>query len=597
MTASAQAEPLDIYSSAIALSLLVYVVVGNLAGRGVKGLDDYYVGGRRAPTFLIVGTLVASLMSSSMFLGEVGFAYDGQAGPYVLFPQMACAGYVLGALLFGRYLRRSRATTVAEYFGARFASSRIQQLAGMTVIFALGGYLLAVTQGGAIVLEEITELDYREALVIAWLSYTGFTVYSGSRGVLMTDTLMFLLFATVSLWSIAWMVDALGGWPYVLETLVDLESKPDLMSWHGIVGPGTEWPTATDYLIWAVIIDTSWLLVYAISPWQSSRHLMARNEHVVLRSAICACVAVAILQVAIYSMGGVINVASPDIEPYDRATIWASLNVLPPLLGALMLSGIIAAALSSASTFMTLVSFSITRDLGLSDHLSESTTLRLSRIMMFAVGAAVLVVALFVPADIFWLMIFIGTVFASAWGPVGLMSIWSDRITEPAAFWGMLTGLVGNVLPKLLEVTGVIALPAYADPALLGFAASLFVIIVISRRTERREVERAYLEHLHSTPADELDEAMLRTTLRLPWALIAINAILMPVLLGVFYVYPYQRATGATLGGMLDPFTGEFALLVSWFLIYGVVGFVALRMIRASYGSGAAPQAPRRGDD
>ena len=75
------------------------------------------------------------------------------------------------------------------------------------------------------------------------------------------------------------------------------------MSWHGIVGPGTEWPTATDYLIWAVIIDTSWLLVYAISPWQSSRHLMARNEHVVLRSAICACVAVAILQVAIYSMG------------------------------------------------------------------------------------------------------------------------------------------------------------------------------------------------------------------------------------------------------------------------------------------------------
>ncbi len=575
---------MDIYSSAIALSLLVYVVVGNLAGRGVKGLDDYYVGGRRAPTFLIVGTLVASLMSSSLFLGEVGFAYDGQAGPYVLFPQMACAGYVLGALLFGRYLRRSRATTVAEYFGARFASSRIQQLAGLTVIFALSGYLLAVTQGGAIVLEEITELDYREALVIAWLSYTGFTVYSGSRGVLMTDTLMFLLFATVSVCSIAWMIDALGGWPHVLATLSNLESKPDLMSWHGIVGPGTQWPTASDYLVWAVIIDTSWLLVYAISPWQSSRHLMARNEHVVLRSAICACIAVAILQVAIYAMGGVINVASPDIEPYERATIWASVNVLPPLLGALMLSGIIAAALSSASTFMTLVSFSITRDLGLSDHLPESATLRLSRIMMFAVGAAVLVVALFVPADIFWLMIFIGTVFASAWGPVGLMSIWSDRITEPAAFWGMLTGLAGNVLPKLLEVTGVIALPAYADPALLGFAASLAVIVVISRRTERREVERAYLERLHSTPPGERDAALVRSTLRLPWALIAINAIAVPVLLGIFYVYPYQRAKGATIDGMLNPLTGEFALLVSWFLLYGVVGFAALRMIRTSYG-------------
>jgi len=86
---------MDIYTTAIAVSILVYIVIGSYAGRGVRNLDDYYVAGRRAPTLLIVGTLVASVMSSTMFLGEAGFAYDTQAGPYVLFPQGAAVGYVL----------------------------------------------------------------------------------------------------------------------------------------------------------------------------------------------------------------------------------------------------------------------------------------------------------------------------------------------------------------------------------------------------------------------------------------------------------------------------------------------------------------------
>ena len=81
-----------------------------------------------------VGTLVASVLSSTMFLGDAGFAYETQAGPYVLFPQAAGIDYVLGAIYFGRYLRRSRATTVAGFFGQRFDSRRVQAVAGYTTI-------------------------------------------------------------------------------------------------------------------------------------------------------------------------------------------------------------------------------------------------------------------------------------------------------------------------------------------------------------------------------------------------------------------------------------------------------------------------------
>ncbi len=100
-----------IYTGTILVSLIVYIAVSNYAGRRVKKLDDYFVAGRRAPTVLIVGTLVATLLTTAMFLGETGFVHDGKAGPYLLWPPMGAMSYIFGALLFGRYLRCSRALT------------------------------------------------------------------------------------------------------------------------------------------------------------------------------------------------------------------------------------------------------------------------------------------------------------------------------------------------------------------------------------------------------------------------------------------------------------------------------------------------------
>lgn len=578
---------MDIYTTTIVASIVVYVAIGNLAGRGINKLDDYYVAGRRAPTLIIVGTLVASLMSSSMFLGEAGFAYAGQAGPYVLFPQAACIGYVLGALFFGRFLRRSRATTVAEYFGRRFDSRRLQALAGYTIIFALGGYLLAVTQGAAILLSEITGLSYVQALVAAWISYTAFTLYSGSRGVILTDTLMFLLFTGASVAAILVMVDGFGGWITVLDGLLDVEEKPGLMSWTGVIGETTDWPTAADYLIWALIIDVSWMLVYAVSPWQSSRHLMARNEHVVLRAATIACLVVALLQVLVYAMGGVINLGKADIDPYEGATIWAALNLLPEFLGALLLAGITAAALSSASTFLSLAGFSASNDIGMYKGSDDAGKLRFSRLMILATGVVALLASLVFPPDIFWLMLFIGTVFASSWGPVAIMSVWSRRITEAGAFWGMLAGLAGNVVPKFFDVVGVLSLPSYLDPALLGAMASLAVTLVVSRRTNVTRAEADYLRTLHVTPGEDVDAARTRLTLWAPAVLATVNGIVMPYLLVRFYVRPYQQMTGTLRDdGGVDWLTGEALLALSWSALYVSLGVFAALLIRKSYRQG-----------
>ena len=100
---------MDLFTLTIGISILVYVLIGSYAGRSVKKLDDYFVAGRRAPTLLILGTLVASVMSTAIFMGEAAFTYDGQLGAYLLFPGIAVTGYMLGALFFGRFAQGNNA--------------------------------------------------------------------------------------------------------------------------------------------------------------------------------------------------------------------------------------------------------------------------------------------------------------------------------------------------------------------------------------------------------------------------------------------------------------------------------------------------------
>jgi sodium/pantothenate symporter len=145
-------------------------------------------------------------------------------------------------------------------------------------------------------------------------------------------------------------------------------------------------------------------------------------------------------------------------------------------------------------------------------------------------------------------MLFIGTVFASSWGPVGFMSIWSRRITADAAFWGMVVGLLANIIPAGLNHLGIINLPSYFEPALLGTVAGFLTIWWLSRGHRPSPREQAYLARLHETPEEDRDLRQTRITLIAP-GLLVLYGMLMPFFLLNFYVRPYQRGSGTILPG------------------------------------------------
>ncbi len=185
---------MNIYFIGMCIAMVVFVGISIVISRKVKDANDFYVAGRSAPLVLVTGSMIASYASTGMFMGDAAEAFEGALSPMLLFAGMQSAGYLIGAVFFGRYLRRSNVLTIPEFFGKRFCSNKMRVLSAVTAIIMMTVYYLSVIQGVGTLMNLVTGIDYNICIVLSIVVLTTMTVISGSRGVLITDTLMMGLF-------------------------------------------------------------------------------------------------------------------------------------------------------------------------------------------------------------------------------------------------------------------------------------------------------------------------------------------------------------------------------------------------------------------
>ncbi|MBR0171630.1 MAG: sodium:solute symporter family protein [Lachnospiraceae bacterium] len=497
---------MNIFFIGVILSIVVYLIAGFWAGRNVKDVDDYYVAGRSAPTILIAGTLFASMLSVNGFMGDQGWVYTGNLVTLIGLDAICAIGYVAGPLMFGRYLRRSECNTMPEFFGNRFNSFKNRRVAGIVVTIGITTYLISSITGVGILMQELTGLSYNVCIFLAWFTFTAFTFYSGSSGVILTDTMMFLVFLVAAIISGPYIFNAQGGLGSLLENLMNNPNLPEgALAYHGNI-PGTGAINERGAVIYMISTGIMWLIVYAISPWQAGRNMMAKSEHVIVRAGcVCAfCGIVFLLWLSMQSQA-VINL-KPDLEDSQRVLIWAAYNVMPKIVGTLMLSGIMAAGLSSASTFLSVVGFTITTDLVQHEFKNDKEQLRISRIVMLIAGVIALVLTYAGLGGIRIVTYFASSMIAASWGVSGIGSIWSKKLSATGARWSQVAGMLGYVIPRILKGTGepwASLFGDFLDPFFIGLLISLLFAVLGSKLYPVTEPELAYRERLMILPDSE----------------------------------------------------------------------------------------------
>ncbi|RYG73197.1 sodium:solute symporter family protein [Lentibacillus lipolyticus] len=527
---------MSVYLIGILVGFLIFVLIGVLLSKRISNVEDYYISGRNAPTILITGSLVASFLSSVTFMGEAGFSYQGYPIIQLILVIFNASGYVLGVFFFGKYLRRSKALTVPEYFGKRFNSNNIRKAAGITTILGISAYIVAVTQGGALLFSSISGFPYSVSLIIIWGAYTVFTFLSGAKGVLVNDTLMFFIFFLATIVAFPFIMSATGGWPSAIIDASTLQSKPNLLDWHGITGENATLGTPFEALSWAIILGLVWGTVVSVSPWQTSRYLMAKNEHVVIRSGIVATISIFTIYLFLHLSMAAVNIINPNINPTENAFIWAAINIMPTWLGIIVLLGIMSAILSSCSTFLQLIGNSVSHDIFIHKERNSKAVLKFSRFVMLVSSIGIAAITFWQPPAVMWIGYFAATLFAASWGPVAFASVFSKSVNKTAAFWSIIVGFLGVLLGELIQQFG-LTLPIYLHPVIIGVISSVLVLIIGTKMGTVTEEEKLFQEKIHEIPEDLLNSKEMTITQKYPNYLI-ISGIAVIIITFVFYYTP-----------------------------------------------------------
>ena len=529
---------MNIYFIGMCISLAVYIVIGAIVSRKIKSVEDYYVAGRRAPMVLIAGSLIASYTSTGMFMGDASQSYMGNFTSILLFAGMQSAGYIIGSVFFGRYLRRSKVLTVPEFFGKRFNSRSVRNLAAVTAIIMMTVYLLSVMQGIGTLMNAVTGVDYRICIILALVVFTIITVISGSSGVLITDTLMAGVFTIALVIATFVIATKIGGWFHCVETLAATPKFSTFMSWGGT--PGTLTATSIGNFVWGLIYGVVWMSVCAVGPWQSSRYLMAKDEGTAVKSSIPAALGVFALEFFVGSAAVFVNLKNPGMEDPSKVLIWAAMNLMPKLLGVILLTGVLAAGISSATTFLSLIGSSFANDIIGTEHKYFKNPIRSGQIIMTIASVVVLLLAIYNPPSIFWIMFLGGAIVSASWMPVCVGAIASKRLTKQGAFAGILCGFLACFFLRLYTALSGVQLPVYLDPSVVGIGANIVAMLIVTKYTSVTAEEKAARAAMFVEPESERDPAKLRRTLSFCKKGLIIGPA-MTVFMLILWVIPYLR--------------------------------------------------------
>ena len=165
--------------------LLAMVGIGVWASRRQTG-QDYLMGSRKLGSFLLLGTVLATLVGTGSSLGSAGFSFDnGWAG--LLYGFGGFLGIVLAGKFFAganEYKFYTMSEELSFYYGG---SIPIKRVVSILTFLASIGWLGAHMLGGSLYLSWVTGISLNNAKVITALGFGLYVIIGGYRAVVWTD--------------------------------------------------------------------------------------------------------------------------------------------------------------------------------------------------------------------------------------------------------------------------------------------------------------------------------------------------------------------------------------------------------------------------
>ncbi len=477
--------------------LLITLMVGLFAGRGVHDARSYYVAGGKVGAVLLTGTFLASNVSAALFLGAtdvtagVGFAFWWAYVP-------TAVGFLLCLALIGpavRRLARAREVfTFPDILGARFPSRAgpLRLITALSIPAIYLPYVAAQLDGVASVLSRILGLqDFAESLglpggrELALCIVLGvlllYTLWGGMRAVVWTDLVQMGVLAVGILLLVPLALAYLGDGELAAGSERALASAPA----GAFSATSKSWP-------WHVALgQVVWLFAIPAQPHLMTRILAARDEKAITRALPWCLLGLLVIYLSTIPVGLIGRALVPNLAEGSHYYVEIAIVALGAVPAGFALAGVAAAALSTGDTEVALAGQALSRDLyqrHVDPRASDKSVMRVARVGVLATALLTFVIAWWSPAGIYWMGRTSAALFAGAFFvPLAGAVLWR-RCTGTGALVAVISGLTTTLAAALLGLVDIsFGVPEFA----LGLFASVVGLVAGSLLTpaEAAEIE------------------------------------------------------------------------------------------------------------
>jgi Na+/proline symporter len=172
--------------------LLLTLIVGFIAARRVKTVTDFALAGKRLSFFMASATVFATWFGSETILGSSAeFAKHGLAG-VIEEPFGAALCLILVGIFFARRLYRMNLANFGEFYLRQYGH-KTEIVTSVIMVFSYLSWVAAQFLALGIVLNTITGLDLKLAIVLMAAVVTLYTTVGGMWAVSMTDSIQMVV--------------------------------------------------------------------------------------------------------------------------------------------------------------------------------------------------------------------------------------------------------------------------------------------------------------------------------------------------------------------------------------------------------------------
>ena len=546
----------------VSISFIAYLYIGWQSR--VKGSADFFVAGRGVPAIANGAATAADWMSAASFISMAGLisflGYDGS-----IYLMGWTGGYVLLALLLAPYLRKFGKYTVPDFVGDRYYSNAARLVAVVAAIFVSMTYVAGQMRGVGIVFSRFLQVDISTGVVIGMVIVAFFSVIGGMKGITWTQVAQYsvLIFAYL-IPAIAIAVLLTGNpIPQIAFTFSDIVPKLNQLQLDLGFQEYTK-PFANKSMV-DVLFTTIALMVgtaglphiivrfYTVPDVRSARYSAG---WALLFIALLYTTAPALASFARYNLiSSLHNHTVEEIQQLDWARKWENTKLLTfedknkdgriqltpdtatneigidkdiivlstpevaklaPWVIALVATGGLAAALSTASGLLLVISSAVAHDVYyriINPGASEALRVMVGRIM---IGFAIAIAGYFginPPGFVAEVVAFAFGLAAASFFPIIILGVFDTRTNREGAIAGLLAGLCFTIYyiagvkfygmqPWFFGVSG-------EGIGTLGMAINFVVTWVVSRLTPPPPQEVQEMVEVLRTPGGEMPPEIL----------------------------------------------------------------------------------------